>query len=48
MRSGWVTGFLLGCVLVGLTIGYREHMRGNFHKLKAEMADAREARRRSR
>ncbi|MGA1981574.1 MAG: aldose 1-epimerase [Acidobacteriaceae bacterium] len=42
MRSGWVTGFLLGCVLVGLTIGYREHMRGNFHKLKAEMADARE------
>jgi aldose 1-epimerase len=42
LRSGWVTGFLLGCVLVGLTIGYREHMRGNFHKLKAEMADARE------
>jgi len=41
MRSGWVTGFLLGCVLVGLTMGYRAHMRGNFHKLKQEMADER-------
>jgi galactose mutarotase-like enzyme len=42
MRSGWVTGFLLGCVLVGLTFGYREHMRGNFHKLKEAMSDGRE------
>lgn len=41
MRSGWVTGFLLGCVLVGLTFGYRQHMRGNFHKLKQKMADER-------
>lgn len=42
MRSGWVTGLLLGCILVSLTIGYREHMRGNFHKLKEKMADGRE------
>jgi galactose mutarotase-like enzyme len=42
MRSGLVTVFLLACVLAGLTIGYREHMRGNFHKLKAEMANARQ------
>jgi galactose mutarotase-like enzyme len=42
MRSGWVTGLLLGCVLVGLAIGYEEHMRGNFHRLKEKMADGRE------
>ncbi len=42
LRSGWVTGFLLGCILVGLTFVYRQHMRGNFHKLKEEMADGRE------
>jgi aldose 1-epimerase len=42
MRSGWVTGFLLGCVLVGLTFVYRQHMRGNFHKLKETLADGRE------
>jgi galactose mutarotase-like enzyme len=42
MRSGWMTGFLLACVLAGLTAGYLAHMRGNFHKLKAEMANARQ------
>jgi galactose mutarotase-like enzyme len=41
MRSGLVTGFLLGCVLVGLTFVYRQHMSGNFHKLKQKMADER-------
>jgi aldose 1-epimerase len=34
MRSGMVTVLLIGCVLLGLTIAYRAHMEGNFHKLK--------------
>jgi galactose mutarotase-like enzyme len=41
MRSGWVTGFLLGSLLVCLTFVYRQHMRGNFHKLKEKIADER-------
>jgi aldose 1-epimerase len=34
MRSGMVTFLLLVCVLVGLTVAYRAHIQGNFHKLK--------------
>jgi galactose mutarotase-like enzyme len=34
MRSGLVTGVLLAGLLIGLTIAYRAHMQGNFHKLK--------------
>jgi aldose 1-epimerase len=34
MRSGMVTGLLLAAVLVGLTVAYRAHVQGNFHKLK--------------
>jgi hypothetical protein len=36
MRSGMVTGLLLAGVLVGLTLAYRAHMQGNFHKLKVK------------
>ncbi len=42
MRSGMVTGLVLAGVLVGLTAAYRQHMRGNFHKLKAKIADERQ------
>lgn len=38
MRSGMLTGLLLACVLVGLALGYRAHMQGNFHKLKAKIS----------
>ena len=38
MRSGLLTGLILAGVLVGLTIGYRAHMQGNFHKLKAKIS----------
>ena len=38
MRSGLLTGLILAGVLVGLTIGYRAHMQGNFHKLKQKIA----------
>jgi aldose 1-epimerase len=34
MRSGMVTGVLIAGVLIGLTVAYRAHMQGNFHKLK--------------
>jgi aldose 1-epimerase len=34
MRSGIVTVLLIGCVLLGLTVAFRAHMQGNFHKLK--------------
>jgi aldose 1-epimerase len=42
MRSGMVTGLVLLTVLVGLTVAYRQHMRGNFHKLKVKIADERQ------
>jgi hypothetical protein len=42
MRSGMVTGLVLAGVLIGLAAGYRQHMRGNFHKLKAKIADERQ------
>ena len=42
MRSGMVTGLVLLSVLVGLTAAYRQHMRGNFHKLKVKIADERQ------
>jgi aldose 1-epimerase len=41
MRSGLVTVIVLGCALAGLTIAYRAHMQGNFHKLKAKIATER-------
>lgn len=41
MRSGMLTVLLLGSVLAGLTVAYRAHMQGNFHKLKAKMATER-------
>jgi aldose 1-epimerase len=50
MRSGMVTVLLIACVLGGLTIAYRAHMQGNFHRLKlkanieTERQDAPEAR----
>jgi aldose 1-epimerase len=34
MRSGMVTIGLIACVLIGLTIAFRAHVQGNFHKLK--------------
>jgi aldose 1-epimerase len=34
MRSGMITVLLLGGVLIGLTVAYRAHTQGNFHKLK--------------
>ncbi|HEV2619346.1 MAG TPA: aldose 1-epimerase [Acidobacteriaceae bacterium] len=34
MRSGMVTALVIACVLIGLTVAYRAHMQGNFHKLK--------------
>jgi aldose 1-epimerase len=34
MRSGMVTVLLIAGVLIGLTVAYRAHMQGNFHKLK--------------
>jgi aldose 1-epimerase len=41
MRSGMLTVLLLGSVLAGLTVAYRAHMQGNFHRLKAKMATER-------
>ena len=38
MRSGMVTGLLLAGIVVGLAVVYQQHMRGNFHKLKQQMA----------
>lgn len=38
MRSGMVTVLLLLAVIVTLTVAYRAHMQGNFHRLKAKMA----------
>jgi galactose mutarotase-like enzyme len=38
MRSGMLTVLILAGVLVGLAVGYRAHMQGNFHKLKAKMS----------
>lgn len=37
-----VTGLLLATAVAGLLFAYREHMRGNFHKLKAKLADDRQ------
>ncbi len=34
MRSGMGTALLILGVLIGLTVAYRAHMQGNFHKLK--------------
>jgi aldose 1-epimerase len=34
MRSGMVTALLIAGVLIGLTVAYRAHLQGNFHKLK--------------
>ena len=42
MRSGMVTGLALAAMLAGLTALYLQHMRGNFHKLKAKIADERQ------
>lgn len=42
MRSGMMTGLILAAAVVALTIIYHEHMQGNFHKLKAEMAPQRQ------
>ena len=42
MRSGMVTGLVLAGMLIGLAAGYRQHMRGNFHRLKAKIADVRQ------
>ena len=42
MQSGMVTSLVLAGVLMGLAAGYRQHMRGNFHKLKAKIADERQ------
>ena len=38
MRSGMLTGLVLAAVLVGLAVGYRAHMQGNFHRLKQKIA----------
>jgi galactose mutarotase-like enzyme len=37
MRSGMVTGLILGLVVAGLGVAYREHRRGNLHKLKVKI-----------
>ncbi len=37
MRSGVVTGLFLAIALLGVTVAYVAHMRGNFHKLKAKI-----------
>ena len=42
MRSGMVTGLVLACALVGLTAAYLQHLRGNFHRLKAKISDERQ------
>ena len=42
MRSGMVTGLLLTAVVVGLAIVYQQHLLGNFHKLKQQMASERQ------
>lgn len=34
MRSGMLTVVLITCVLIGLTVTFRAHEQGNFHKLK--------------
>jgi aldose 1-epimerase len=42
MRSGMVTGLILAAMVVGLGIAYREHMQGNFHKLKVQIGNERQ------
>lgn len=41
MRSGLVTGLILGVVALVFVMAYRQHMRGGFHKLKQRMATER-------
>ena len=45
MRSGMLTGLGLAAVLVGLAVGYRAHMQGNFHRLKQKDLDGPSSRR---
>lgn len=41
MRSGLVTGLVLAVVALTFVLVYRQHMQGNFHKLKQRMAEER-------
>ena len=41
MRSGLVTGLVLAAAALTFILAYRQHMQGNFHKLKQRMADER-------